>query len=591
MFKFCILILALAITINLHFDANLASATSGSDIVISQIQIGNSSSSRLIELYNNTNGPIDITDWCVYHSSASGITETKLVCFTTLNASTHILIEAQSYILIGSAQLDIVSDFSITKGLGGVSGGHVYIIDNLKVERDSLGWGNVQVNSEGTAAVISPDNSNHILERKQSTPGYYVDTNNNIDDFFDSDFREKYYIGSINDVIDVCNNLADIQVLVPTGYELYENGDCLPPPIDVCSNIDGFQVIAPEGYYVDDANNCEFDVCGNIDGLQVILPEGYRFGNGGSCLLDLKPLIITEMLPNSVGSDDGNEYIEIFNPNDQDVDLFNYLICIKTSSLKTYNFPSASIIKAGEYMSFSDGDISFTLINTSAIVELQSADGDLIDSVAYDNPGEGLSWANINGVWQFTNRPTPGSENLPSYIKISRSQTATDSELQPCAPNQYRNPETNRCKLIEPSSSSVLAPCKVGQYRSEETNRCRNIASDVSDLMPCAEGQERNPATNRCRNIVATNAMANLVPCKEGQERNPETNRCRNIVATSMPVASYAPEKTYESSGNNLMWWSLAAVGGTAIIYGVWEWRQEIVGLSKKVAGLAHLKK
>jgi hypothetical protein len=73
-----------------------------------------------------------------------------------------------------------------------------------------------------------------------------------------------------------------------------------------------------------------------------------------------------------------------------------------------------------------------------------------------------------------------------------------------------------------------------------------------------------------------------LTPCKAGQERNPLTNRCRNVAGT-IPTAGYAPEQANESSNNSIMMWSLISVGAIAICYGIWEWRQEIVNMFKKV--------
>jgi hypothetical protein len=232
-------------------------------------------------------------------------------------------------------------------------------------------------------------------------------------------------------------------------------------------------------------------------------------------------------------------------------------------------------------MTFSNNDIKYTLVNTSGNVILRSADDTLIDeTLIYENPSDGMAWAVIDNVWQYTDQPTPGAVNVASSVEIE-SEVALSSNLAPCADNQYRSPETNRCRLIA-TSVSTLTPCKDNQYRSEETNRCRNIASDATALAPCDEGQERNPETNRCRSIASVLGASDLVPCKEGQERNPETNRCRNV-ASAMPQAEYKPEQTNQSANNYIIWWSLGAVLLVAIIYGIWEWRHEIAGFLGKI--------
>ncbi len=619
-----------------------------SDVIISQTQIGDSSQSRFIEIYNNTDTPVDITNWCLYHNSASGKTKDKLVCFDDTDKTLHIIFAARSYALIGSDKFGVLGDLTIVKGLGTSAGGRIYIVDGSGVEKDSLGWGNVDNNPEGQAVIFEPDNVNKILERRLISPSVYADTNDNLLDFVSSNFREKYTTGAISDVIDICKNMVGIQVLIPDGYYL-DSGDCLPVPVDVCANLDGLQIIIPAGYMLDSNNQCQMDICLNIDDLQLVLPDsysadglgncyppppidvcsnldglqekmpdgmeldvsnnciqhdecsnlpeiqtaipnGFTRGVDNSCLLGLLPLQLSELLPNAAGSDIGNEYIEIYNPNDTDVSLLYYLLYVGPDDSHFYSFPVSSHIMPHQYLSLTNNDIKFTLVNTASSVRLRAIDNSFVDEASYSNPGDGLAWALIDGLWQYTNRPTPGNVNLPMLIEpIADKVAPVSSSLQPCADNQYRNPETNRCRLI-PVVSSTVTPCKDGQYRSEETNRCRNIVSNVVALTMCAEGQERNPETNRCRTVTAVLGASDLAPCKAGQERNPDTNRCRNVIS-SIPVAAYATIQTSESSNNYIGWWSLIGVGAVAIVYGIWEWRQEIINIIRKLGAFRHFGK
>jgi hypothetical protein len=158
-----VLIISLFISIICSLFSRSVDAAGG--VIISQVQIGDVSSSRLIEVYNNTDESIDITNWCVYHSSASDKTKTKLVCFTDSNPDVHLILRARSYMLVSSAQLiDTSGDFVMTDGLGGVSGGHIFIVDDDKVERDRVGWGTA-TNPETQAVIIGQDNIDHVLER------------------------------------------------------------------------------------------------------------------------------------------------------------------------------------------------------------------------------------------------------------------------------------------------------------------------------------------------------------------------------------------------------------------------------------------
>jgi hypothetical protein len=559
------------------------------NIVISQVQLGDaeSASNEFITIYNDSDVDVDISNWCLYYASASSIQNgSKLTCFLVDDDSVHLFLPAHATVFSISNQLaaskpELMSDFRFSATLSGVAG-HVRLNDSNGEVVDKIGWGATAVSAEGSLPTVA-STVGSIINRKALIDGDLQDTDVNYDDFEVILSPLDHVYGLIYEERDLCSNIDDIQSELPDGYSVDDVGICSlppPPPTDICANLDGLQAVLPDGYLLDDNSDCQVDTCLNIDELQQILPIGYRLDDDeGACLLDLLPMQITELLPNPSGVDSGNEFIEIHNPNDVAVDLSDYVLYVGEHE---YPFSDDDVIGSGEYLAFFNGDIKFTLLNTSSFVKITSSDGYLIDEVSYTNPGVDMSWALVDGLWQYTDQITPDGPNLPILTKTEIVFAAVvESELQPCAANQYRSPDTNRCRLMP--VEVVLAPCKDGQYRSEETNRCRNIASDVVALVPCAEGQERNPETNRCRSIVAVVlGDSDLVPCKEGQERNPETNRCRNIVST-IPVVDYAPIQTDEPSNNYIIWWSLAGVGVAAIIYGIWEWRQEIMNITRKL--------
>jgi len=556
-------------------------------VVISQIQLGSaaSASNEIVELYNNSVSDVDITNWCLYYASASStLYGSKMVCFTAENNNIHLFLPTHSYALAISNQLStsmpsIGSDFKFSATLSGTAG-HIRLIDANSLEIDKVGWGVTAVSAEGLKPVATAPNGK-VIGRKIAGVSVLQDTDINLDDFEIVTPRAIYGYGSVYEMQDICANIDSIQATVPDGYTVDNAGNCNLSPVDVCSNLDALQTVLPDGYFVDEGGDCKPDVCPNIDGIQTGIPNDYRIetnSTGDSCMLDLLPLKITELLPNPIGSDVGNEFIEIYNPNEIDVNLNNYVLNVGSNATK-YIFPTGSSIGAAKYLYFSNDDIKFTLVNTTSKVDLMSADGQVIYAAPdYANPNDGMAWALIDEVWQYTDQPTPGGENIASSVEIV--EQLSSSNLEPCATNQYRSLETNRCRLVSVSSSS-LVPCKDGQYRSEETNRCRSIVSDATNLVECKAGQERNPDTNRCRSVAAVLGASTLAPCKAGQERNPDTNRCRNVAST-MTKADYAPEQTGQSSGNSIMWWSLAAVGSVAIVYGLWEWRQEIIHFMRK---------
>lgn len=179
--------------------------------------------------------------------------------------------------------------------------------------------------------------------------------------------------------------------------------------------------------------------------------------------------------------------------------------------------------------------------------------------------------------WSIT--PSPGVMNkFTPYIPEKKSTI--------CPEGKYLNPETGRCRTIE-EAVNALAACPEGQERNLATNRCRKIESATgSSLVPCGEGQERNPLTNRCRSIAS--AVAELLPCDEGYERNPATNRCRKVlgVATGVSNKSVDTKLPAESLASSPWGWVTAGIVGVAAMgYAAYEWRSEVTGGFRKLAG------
>ena len=148
-----------------------------------------------------------------------------------------------------------------------------------------------------------------------------------------------------------------------------------------------------------------------------------------------------------------------------------------------------------------------------------------------------------------------------------------------CGPGKYRHPLTNRCRNVE-TDVVTFAGCDADEYRNPETNRCRKISTAASLLTPCDATQERNPETNRCRKILASTDTA-LTPCAAGYERNPETNRCRKVIASAANTAVIGDVQNESQSTNNNRYIGLAAFGAV-IVYGIYEWRTEIIKLFRR---------
>jgi hypothetical protein len=516
--------------------------------VISAAQLGGSGSGtsqqEVFQIYNNSNDDIDVTNWCLESGSST------LACFVSPDSNTKLILEAKQAILIGSSQfhlayplvnLDYVYSASNIPG----TNGSLRIINSSTALIDQLGWGSeigegnsIQGNLAGGKAYLRVSNDGGITLQ---------DTNYNAADFIVGDLP---------------------QVLIGGG--IYEQEVIT----DACPNVDGFQNEVPIGFMKNVDGGCYEDICDNISGLQIILPSGY-YKDGIDC--HIVPLYLSELLSNASGVDTGKEFIEIYNPTQYTTSLSGYKLQFGS---KTVALPDMEIAPA-TYVALSDLQTGITLTNTSGTLKLLGPDLTQLDVTTYQDARDDESWAFIDGVWQYTDNPTPNLANISMTAAVAEGETTDDNAVATCPAGKYRNPLTGRCKKYE--TESTPTPCKPDQERNPGTGRCRSIFSNTSSLTPCKPGQERNPETNRCRSIASA-ASKTLTPCKPGQERNPATNRCRKSVESANLASIKDSPSTMKSDGFG---WLLAggammSLGG----YGVWEWRREITGGIQKIASI-----
>jgi hypothetical protein len=310
-------------------------------------------------------------------------------------------------------------------------------------------------------------------------------------------------------------------------------------------------------------------------------PQLYTGGWYNGPPANVNGLQILEILANSkkcspVSTDltCGN-YIKLYNPTDHEINLADYRLRTGYQGQSTginNRFTWGNdimpeleeyILPPGEYFMLTtrnDGE-PISITTSGGFVWLEDIYGVVVyeDTIveypdASSTTKVGWAWAFNGEEWEWTSAPQPYAPNIfPPPEPVSVKPVST---LTPCRPDQFRNPETNRCKLTA-SASSTLTPCKPGQQRNLETNRCRSVAGASTILTPCKPGQERNPDTNRCRKIVAND--------------NPE-----------YPVVQDLPGDL----SSNLGLWFAGAAGVGAVGYGAYEWRREVAAALGKAKGI-----
>ena len=139
---------------------------------------------------------------------------------------------------------------------------------------------------------------------------------------------------------------------------------------------------------------------------------------------------ISELLPNpaGTGTDDTDEFIELYNPNDSDFDLSGFVLETGLTTKHDYTFASGTTLPAKSFTAFYSADTGLTLSNTSGQAALLDPLGSVINqSDTYSSAKDGQSWSIANGQWYWTATPTPGAANIVKQTSSSSSKTSTKS--------------------------------------------------------------------------------------------------------------------------------------------------------------------
>jgi hypothetical protein len=126
-------------------------------------------------------------------------------------------------------------------------------------------------------------------------------------------------------------------------------------------------------------------------------------------------IVINEVDTNPSGDDSKfiSEWVELYNPTDNDVDLSGWSIASTTIFKKTLTIPDGTIISSGDFLIFNHEKIWFT--DTAELIELTNRDGLLVDKTreVFDLENDSKSWQRTyDGFsdWKFTSA-TAGNSN------------------------------------------------------------------------------------------------------------------------------------------------------------------------------------
>ncbi|MEA3323106.1 MAG: lamin tail domain-containing protein, partial [Patescibacteria group bacterium] len=124
-------------------------------------------------------------------------------------------------------------------------------------------------------------------------------------------------------------------------------------------------------------------------------------------------LQLSELLPNPIGNENTDEFIEIYNPNNTSVNL-KYWTLKDASKTGSYTFTANTIIKPEAYFTLYRSEFNFALNNSDETVSLIAPNEKVMSSISYKSSRENISYnySPITKNWRWSKYLTPSKENI-----------------------------------------------------------------------------------------------------------------------------------------------------------------------------------
>ena len=133
-----------------------------------------------------------------------------------------------------------------------------------------------------------------------------------------------------------------------------------------------------------------------------------------------KNIIFNEILPSPEGPDSENEWMEIYNQNDFEIDLNNWTIKDTAGSTKEYILKTT--ISGLGYLVLKRPETKITLNNDGDGLILTNPNKETVDSINFGKASQGQSYSKFPSEWSWTTTLTPEKQNVITITKKSASQ-------------------------------------------------------------------------------------------------------------------------------------------------------------------------
>jgi len=121
---------------------------------------------------------------------------------------------------------------------------------------------------------------------------------------------------------------------------------------------------------------------------------------------------INEILPNPAGADETEEWVELYNSNNFEVDLTGWQIKDATGTPTTFTVPKNTEILSNSFLIFRRPETKIMLNNEQDGLTLLTPDKKVVDSVNFSSAPLGQSYGKTASGWSWSTNLTPEAKNI-----------------------------------------------------------------------------------------------------------------------------------------------------------------------------------
>lgn len=347
------------------------------DVIINEIAwmgTENSANDEWIELYNNTNQDINLEGWGLYEAGGPARNASHSDADgETLIESFKGVIKANSYYLI-----ERTDDTTVP---------------NIPASQEPSGWEGYGLKNSGEHLQLLNNEAN-IIDEVNCSSGWFAGDN------------------ETKQTMERINSLASGNE--PSNWQTSENAGGTPKAENSKQETVNSKQETKEEFSGVEPSKTEEKV--EVKPL-TSYPEG---------------IVLNEILPSPEGPDAENEWIEIFNQNDFEVNLSGWKIKDKEGRITVYTFPEDTKISPEGYLVLSRPITKITLNNSGDGLSLIQPDEEITDSTTYQKAPREQSYNRTTSGWFWGSVLTPGKPNkIPEKISMTESSLAELGEVEP----------------------------------------------------------------------------------------------------------------------------------------------------------------